>query len=311
MGVRDSVFGSKGERSLFRSLRAQWGNRFAIYPSLPFCQIIETRDLSVTEDEQQFLFKSSVDYTLCEEDGRPVLSIEFDGLAGGFSRRGRYVPTPGSRHLNRARKLDLKLRVADEVGYPLIVVSFDEKRPLGRGTELTIVDGIVGQVLARREFHSEVVQRFEEARPALAGMNPDEEHEFVQDLVLDVEAECEMKWDPLDQAATEALGDLLRHGLSGGYSMEFLDEPGTPLYPIEDRIHALRHAARVGRRVTIQTPRREIREEAWVRNIDGAFFSPLTIAQNTALWLAARRAVALMTGPGRTSHEKESHARQS
>lgn len=255
MGVRDTVFGSKGERALFRSLKSQWGNRFAIYPSLPFCQIIDVRDLRLTPDEQQFLFKSSVDYTLCEEDGRPLLSIEFDGLAGGFSRRGRYVPAPGSKHLNRARKFDLKLRVADEVRYPLVVVSSDERRLLGQGTELTIVDGIVGQVLARREFHREVLKRYEEARPVLAGMNSHEEHEFVQDLGLDVETECEMAWDPLDRAATAALGELLRHGLSGGYSTEFLDEPGTPLHPIEDRIHALTQATRVGCRVTIHTPR--------------------------------------------------------
>jgi hypothetical protein len=227
MGVRESVFGSKAERALFRSLKSQWGNRFAIHPSLPFCQIIDIRDLRLTTDEQQFLFKSNVDYTLCEEDGKPLLSIEFDGLAGGFSRRGRYVPAPGSNHLNRARKFDLKLRVADEVRYPLVVVSSDERRTLGPGTALTIVDAIVGQILARREFHSEVLIRFREARGVLAGMAPGEEHEFVQDLVLDVEAECEMKWDPLDQAATAALGELSRHGLSGGYSMEFLDEPGT------------------------------------------------------------------------------------
>lgn len=296
MGIRDSVFGSKAERALFRALRSQWGNRFAIHPSLPFCQIIDIRDLSLTTDEQQFLFKSSVDYTLCEEDGKPLLSIEFDGFSGGFSRRGKFVPSPDSKHLNRARKLDLKLRVADEVGYPLVVVSSDEKRPLGQGTALTIVDAIVGQVLARRAFNHEVHTRYEEARTVLDDMRPGEEHEFVQNLVLDVETECEMEWDPLDQAVTAAFGELLRHGLSGGYSTEFLDEPGTPVHPIEDRIQALTQATRVGCRVTIETPAGDVTEEAWVRNIDGRFFSPLTIARNAALLLAAKRAVETMRG---------------
>ncbi len=196
MPIRESVFGRRPEERLFSSLRARWGAHLDIFPSLPFCQIVDIAQLSVNRQERELLFKSSVDYTLCEAGGRPVASIEFDGLCGGFSRRGRYVASVVRS--DRARKLDLKLRLAAEA-----------------------------------------------------------------------------------------------------------NEPGTPLHPIEARIAALSAAKRVGHRGTVGTVFGDVTADAWIRNIDGPFFSPLTIVGNIALLWAATRALYL----GRRRRITESNTR--
>ena len=311
MGARGSVFGSKAERRLFLSLQSRWGDRFPIYPSLPFCQVLDVADYNLTPDELAFLFQSSIDYTLCDPHGAPLLSIEFDGVANGFSSRGRYVPGEGSRHLSRARTFDLKLRIAQQAKYPFVVVSYEEGATLRNTTSLTIVDGVVGQVLARRDFNPQIEDRFYAVRESVADLSSEAEHDYVQNLVLDVEAECEMAWDPLEQVATDAFGELWRHGIGGRYSIEFLDEPGVPTEPIDARIEALLRARRVGMRITIDTPKGPASGEAWIRNIDGSFFSPLTIAENVAGLTAAHRALKMNGYPIRAfAPERDRHARQ-
>ena len=111
MSIRRTIFGSHNERELFTSIESQWSERgFVLYPSLPFANIFDITRLDVTAEERTFLFKTSIDYTLCTKDGQPVLSVEFDGLSHGFSRRGEYIAVRDapSNDPRRHWKLDLR-----------------------------------------------------------------------------------------------------------------------------------------------------------------------------------------------------------
>lgn len=148
MSVRRTIFDSHSERELFVAIDSHWSSRgFVLYPSLPFTNIFDVRQFDLSPEEKTFLFKTSVDYTLCTKEGKPIVTVEFDGLCHGFSRLGRYVgvrPAP-SNDPRRHWKLDLKVRLATEAGYPLVVVSYHEKNTVTEGSRLTIVDGRAAQ----------------------------------------------------------------------------------------------------------------------------------------------------------------------
>src|ERR1700686_4975772 len=113
MTVRRSIFDSHNERELFTAIESQWSARgFVLYPSLPFTNIFDIRQFDLSPGERTFLFKTSIDYTLCSTEREPIVSVEFDGICHGFSRAGRYVamrPVP-SNDPRRHSKLDLKVR---------------------------------------------------------------------------------------------------------------------------------------------------------------------------------------------------------
>jgi hypothetical protein len=76
------------------------------------------------------------------------LSIEFDGMGRGFSRNGEYMEISPSDDKYRKLKFDLKLKISTQTGYPYFIVSYKETENLEPGLNLTIVDGIIGKVLA-------------------------------------------------------------------------------------------------------------------------------------------------------------------
>lgn len=75
MKTRKSVFGSESEKELFKTLNSHWGQNFDLYPSLPFTSIIDIQDAVLSDKERNFLFKTSVDYTLCTKKGGPIVSV--------------------------------------------------------------------------------------------------------------------------------------------------------------------------------------------------------------------------------------------
>jgi len=80
MKIRDKVFGSESERELFTALHSIWSRNFNLWPSLPFLSVIEVDGSEVIQGEWNLLLKTSIDITLCSrEEGRPIVSIEFDG----------------------------------------------------------------------------------------------------------------------------------------------------------------------------------------------------------------------------------------
>lgn len=256
MKVRNSVFGSGSEKELFSTLNTHLAQKFDLFPSLPFASIIDIDDPNLSDSEKNFLYKTSVDYTLCTKKGRPLVSVEFDGLGHGFSKNGEYVEIVPSKDPNRKLKLDLKLRLCKTVGYPLFVVSYDEKVPIGKGINLTIVEGLIGQVLAHRHFQSTITEVVEQHRELFEGLPPDEQHEYIQQLVTDTEVEAELTWDPISIKAAQFEGVALRKGIWKGLTIEYLNDPELPdgdpfdVEVLKRRIEAFKHVQRVGCRVT-------------------------------------------------------------
>jgi hypothetical protein len=147
MAIRKSVFGSPIERESFRSLNTKWSHHGPIYHNLPFLNIIDTSDMS-NEDFLQ-LKKASVDYTLCDQNDQPTLSIELDGMGCGFNVGRRYV-TEIPIEPKRRYMMDLKLKVAEQSRYPFFVISPEDFTPLAPDLAWAIVDGVIGSVFARR-----------------------------------------------------------------------------------------------------------------------------------------------------------------
>jgi hypothetical protein len=307
--IRKSVFGSIGEKELFTSLRTQWGSKFDLWPSLPFAQIIDVGTIGhyLKEKERDFFLKTNIDYTLCTRSGRPILSIEFDGLGKGFSRRGEYVQQETAADPHRKLKLDLKLKIAQNENYPFFVVSFDESRVLDQVTNLTIVDGIIGQVLAKQEFRESIQTLYEDYRDRIESLPPSSKHEYVQELVWDAETLAELKWDPIAVSAAKYEHEAFEKGIIKSYKTEYLNDPELPdgdpftdLVVLEKRIAGMKNAVRVGCRIIADTPKIAIIETVWLRNFEDAIVSPLHIASNIAELLVFKRALDL-AGDSRTT----------
>jgi hypothetical protein len=155
MKIKKSVFGSPAEKQVYESLKTRWEPRFKVYHNLPLANIIELDDSDALGNWRHYFYKSTIDFTFCNrETDKPILSVEFDGIGGGFSRSGKYQGSKPTKDRHRGNKLGFKLDIAGKSGYPLIIVSFDEVRPLDTEDSLTILDSIVGQYLAFHELGS-------------------------------------------------------------------------------------------------------------------------------------------------------------
>ena len=127
-----NVFGSKQEEVLFEKLDSFWSKDYNLYPNLPFSNIIDLnedqyldvinfpniKECKLSDKEKDFLYKTSVDYTLCNKNNCPLLSIDYDGIGQGFSKDGAYHygnndhPDFKLWELElRKKKFDLKLRL--------------------------------------------------------------------------------------------------------------------------------------------------------------------------------------------------------
>lgn len=153
-----TIFDSRSEERLFRALDSRWSERGTIYPQLPLAKLVELddNDAHLIRGERDYFYSSNVDFTFCR-DNRALLSIEFDGIGGGFSRDGTYIPVRDTDDPHRELKMGFKLRAAVATDYPLVVVSYDETRAVAPDTSLTILDSIIGNVLGDIDFR----ERFE------------------------------------------------------------------------------------------------------------------------------------------------------
>jgi hypothetical protein len=125
---RATIFDSTSERELFSAINASWEPDFKVYPHVSFANLIDLDPQVLDAAELSYLHRTTVDFVLTSAGGQPLLGIEFDGLGHGYSRGSRYIQVVRSkRDLNRAWKLDLKLRIANAASFPFAVLSHDEK----------------------------------------------------------------------------------------------------------------------------------------------------------------------------------------
>jgi hypothetical protein len=314
--VRATVFDSKAEEKVFRALQSRWSSELVLYPSLPLAKVIrlEEDDL-LPANEERFFYQTNVDYTFCTPGGRPLFSVEFDGLGGGFSKVGVYIPHRTTHDRNRKWKLDTKLRFAAAVGYPLMVISFEEVRSFD-DESITILDGIIGQFLAKHKIddYIEIDPMVWDEYEGLGEYGKWARSELIQDALTTAEVLSKLENDPLARRAAqeedEVLGDydVFRDGPR--YSMEWLYDPPLPealpfperlisagpeyLANFNARLAAWKRAIRIGCRVTVNTPSGTVVQTVWARNVGHELgVSPEVVVENAAKYLAFKRARAV------------------
>jgi hypothetical protein len=166
MGIKTNVFASRSEKENYYKLQKTWGEDFHIYHNLPFLNVFSKYNLfdyahwdyslgtkpdpvTLTDLEFNQLKKTSIDYTLCDEKDSPILCIEFDGMQQGFNARLKYYPDRNITNPLPWRKeiTELKLKVAFGSDFPFFVVGSKQFQNLPAEANLTILDGIIGEVL--------------------------------------------------------------------------------------------------------------------------------------------------------------------
>ena len=305
MDVKKSVFGSNAERELYKSISSEWSEKFNIWPGLSFLGIFDLNQIQLklkpSPKQVGFLKMTTVDITVCKmETDEPILSIEFDGMCRGYSRLGKYVQIHNSPDVPmRKQKMDLKLQVAETFGYPFFIVSYNEKNPIGEDLHLTIVDGIIGQCLAKKDTKTLIEEELERQREYLDALPPDELQMVFQDIVISSEVEAEFLHDPIVNKTAEYSTKLRKSDIAlPGFSYEYLQHPEPPSlsgeYPNADelraRIESINKADQVGCRYTLNFRQKDFEETVWVRNIRGFYVSPTSIAHNLSELLAYKKA---------------------
>ncbi|HXI85044.1 MAG TPA: hypothetical protein VNL17_13240 [Verrucomicrobiae bacterium] len=297
MKLRPSIFDSKSEAEIFRSLSSRWTPKLALYPSVPFPKIIEVSGEELRPKERDFFYKTNIDYTFCVGSGRPILSIEFDGIGGGYSKNGAYIPARPTIDPYRKLKLDFKLKLARKVNYPFVVVSYDEARMFDSDESLMFLDGIIGEVVAQDEFQRRVAEMYEESRPEIGRIEGADRDELLQDLVLAAEVEAEMAVDPVAQKASQYECLASDRKLAQRISESYLHDPPLPdmkdffdVRALKARIAGIQKAVEVGYEITVDTPKGHVREAVWLRNFEGLGISPSSIAKKIAEYLVFKRA---------------------
>jgi len=314
MKIRDSVFGSPPERELYGTLKSRWAGKFNLYPSLPFTNIIDIQGADIGEKEKQYLFKTSVDVTLCEkETGEPIVSIDFDGLGHGFSHEGKYIQVRQSKDPFRKLKFDLKLRVTQKTSYPYVIVSFEETHPFSEDLELIIVDGIIGRILARKRFRELLKERGDELRcVGLEGFidfverkkmyeahgQQYTEHDYVQEQIWSLEAMADSEYNPISRQAWVLIAELIKRGIYEGEALKYIEEPPAPVLrdisdveTLEKRIEALNDPfTKVGCEVSFKVKGlpKDISSRVLIRNLGSDFDS---LSMEIARLLAAKKAL--------------------
>ncbi len=151
---RKSIFDSGAEKNLFRELESRWTPKLRLFTQTPLRNLLEISSAEakrMKNRHKRYFRSASVDFTFTDVHGEPLLSVEFDGIGGGFGHGRRYVPARSTPDENREWKMNFKLRATARAGYPLYVVSSEEFEPLAEEDSITIVDGIVGQLLSRQQ----------------------------------------------------------------------------------------------------------------------------------------------------------------
>src|SRR4029450_4370797 len=101
-------------------------------------------------------------------------------------------------------------------------VSYHEKNPVAEDVHLTILDGMIGRVLAKREFSRRLQPLVDEHEGELAQMSDDEASVYVQDLAIGREVELDLSWNPIALAAAERHMELFERGFSSSHGTRYL-----------------------------------------------------------------------------------------
>lgn len=290
MGIKKNVFASSPERHHFKHLIKEWGGKkYNLYHNLPFLNIFDVsgnRDLS--DKEKDFLKKSSIDYTICDKQDKPIFCIEFDGMYDGFNVGSNYELAPERKvNYSRRRKMELKLRIAYKDGLPMIVAGTPQFKQISEKIRLTIIDGIIGDYFSQREIQEQIArfspQRIKFQPDEWKNLTADEKQSLYQDYIFESEINADNKHNPIYRELVKLEFELELHGYSVEYLMDpDADEKATPL----QRGKMYNEANHIGAKVTVlDTKGKPVTVSVWLPNV-GILAAPGTLAENIAHLLA-------------------------
>lgn len=301
MGVKTNAFASRSERDNYYKLQRAWGNKYHIFHNIPFLNLFTIENLidfhdwqnlnsiTLTELEISQLKKTSIDYTLCDEKDTPILCIEFDGMQQGYNVGADYYPDKVNLKLNPWRRhiTELKLKVAHGSMFPYFVVGSKYFKDVPAETNLTIVDGIVGEVLSLKATNAEI----NSFSPEKLGMTEDEfdhlsdfdKHEFIQDWVFGVEIEMDIEHNPITRRLAQLEFELEKRG-KGIY---FLNYP--PFEPGDTE--GFKNVILIGSRVVYTTEDYgDVEGLAWLPNFNAPGYGlGISLCENIASLYALER----------------------
>jgi hypothetical protein len=252
--------------------------------------------------ELGFLHTTTVDYVLTTPEGQPLLAVEFDGLGHGYSQDGRYVQSaPVRRDPSREWKLSLKVRIADEVHFPLMVISYDEKTELDPATGLTLAHGLIGEYLAYHHLHKGTHEPLFDDDEAdwLSRLPSDEQFEITQDRITAREVDADIRWNPVARLEARLMARLVRAGPGTSWSYRHLEDGDRPpecdLYGESFDARKLREwmdsRPRMGCEATVTTPQLTVTRSVWIRRVSTLGVDPICLVAQAACVLSTRAAL--------------------
>lgn len=301
MEIRKNIFGSKPEAEAFWKIIDKWGPDYFIFPSLPLSNILSISGEELSDEDRKYFYSASVDYTLCTQEGSPLLSIEFDGMGRGFSRNGEYVASEIDVPRTRKRTMKFKLDLAEISGYPLVVISGEELKILRGNDSLTILDGIIGQHIATDknkkvlgEAHNKIVEKAK-------NLPREKADDYIQNYITNIWSDCEIENDPIVRASVEYANECYEYGYHL-VQCEYLDGPDVPSFQcpleidqLEERVEAIMNASKLGCRVTIGKKGENLAVgEVFVRNINTIGVVSGSLAKNVAEFIAYKKAARVL-----------------
>jgi hypothetical protein len=235
MGIRKTVFGSHMEKGCFIKLNKTWGKHYHVYHNLPFLSVIDPKidlvedsfkTLKLSEEEFEYLKKTSIDFTICDKKDKPLICIEFDGMQDGFNVGSKYHLRNGSLGLKERRAMfELKLHVTHFFHFPYIILGSEEFRELSEGTRLTIADALIGEVMSLRATYKRVNAGFYPSQcgytqEEFEALSQEQQSEIIGDWLTTIEVESDFEYNPI----TKEVARLSKELHSYGYSITFVND---------------------------------------------------------------------------------------
>lgn len=306
MAVKPSVFASKSERENFKKLSRTWGDKYLIYHNLPYLNIFSPKNLcdysdwmspkpfTLNDIDFNRLKKTSVDFTLCDYDDKPIICIEYDGLQQGFNIGTSYRPkklmTLGSDW--RSTITELKLQVAHGSLFPYFVLNSKQFNDISQEVKLTITDGIIGEVISNMKSRDKFSQGFDPLEldiphEVFDNLSPEDQHEIIQNWVFNIELENEYENNPISIMVAK-LSSVLKITSHSYYPLEYPEPKGN--LTVEERIIEFNNVIGFGKRVVVESSKYgSSTGEAWLPNFKTPGYSGFGLLDEIAELMALEK----------------------
>ena len=154
------------------------------------------------------MLSADFDFVVCTKDqGEPLIVVEFDGYTRGYSQNGQHVSKLADD--DRRHKFNTKLTACSFYQMPMVIVS-NEEAFWGDDDMLTVLDAIVGSVIAAKHTGEDVRLQMNELSRALEEDPTGDAAGAVLDAIT---LKNELKYNPVVRRTAEMRKQI---GYSGG-----------------------------------------------------------------------------------------------